>query len=50
VCYIRGFSFYDVDYYNAYMSVPSALLYKTTELAYFMGNYYINLYEDYLVN
>jgi hypothetical protein len=30
------------------MTVPSALLYQSNDLAYFMGTYYFDLYEDYL--
>jgi hypothetical protein len=42
------FSFYTVDYRNTEITVPSALSYQSSELAYFMGVYYFDLYEDYL--
>ena len=42
------FSFYIVYYDYTTMSVPSALLYQSNDLAYFMGVYYLDLYEDYL--
>jgi len=41
------FSFYFVYFYTSTMYVPSALLYQSSELAYFMGVYYFDLYEDY---
>ena len=42
------FSFYTVYFNLATVSVPSALLYQSNDLAYFMGAYYFDLYEDYL--
>jgi len=41
-------SFYNVFCNSTLMFVPSALLYQSSELAYFMGVYYFDLYEDYL--
>ena len=47
--YIKGvFGFCSVGYNIAGISVPSALLYQSNDLAYFMGVYYFDLYEDYL--
>jgi hypothetical protein len=42
-----AFSFCYVCYVSS-MNVPSALLYQSYDLAYFMGTYYFDLYEDYL--
>ncbi len=42
------FSFSDVTFNATVMRVPSALLYQSSELAYFMGVYYFDLYKDYL--
>jgi hypothetical protein len=42
------FSFYGVHCYASTVTVPSALLYQNYDLAYFMGVYYFELYEDYL--
>lgn len=42
------FSFCLVCFNCGIMLVPSALLYQTNDLAYFMGTYYFDLYEDYL--
>lgn len=42
------FSFCTVRYSRTHMGVPSALLYQSNDLAYFMGVYYFDLYEDYL--
>jgi len=42
------FSFYTVAYRATFLTVPSALLYQSDDLAYFMGVYYFDLYEDYL--
>ena len=47
--YIKGvFSFYTVDCNYTIIYGPSALLYQSNDLAYFMGVYYFDLYEDYL--
>lgn len=42
------FSFYTVAYRATFLTVPSALLYQSDDLAYFMGVYYFDLYEEYL--
>lgn len=42
------FSFSVVGYARTNMTVPSALLYQSDDLAYFMGVYYFDLYEEYL--
>ena len=46
---VKGvFSFSIVNYNITRMTVPSALLYQSSDLAYFIGVYYFDLYEDYL--
>ena len=42
------FSFYGVGYNTTGVYVPSTLLCQSDDLAYFMGVYYFDLYEDYL--
>lgn len=44
----RGFSYHGTNCRNTFMTVPSALYLKTRELAYFMGNYYNDLYKDFM--
>ena len=45
---MRGFSYHNTNSDDIYITVPSALYYKSEELAYFMGNYYNDLYKDFM--
>jgi|ERR1035437_1883286 hypothetical protein len=45
----EGFSYYAAIIYSTNTDVPSALCFEDTELAEFMGRYFIDLYKDYLI-
>ncbi len=44
-----GFSYYTTTYHDTHTTVPSALCFKTAELAYFMGNHFNELYKIYFM-
>ena len=41
-----GFSSYRTYYYYTYTTVPSALYFKSRDLAYYVGNYFIEEYKN----
>lgn len=45
----KGFSYWNTSYYRTFTSVPSALYVENDEQAKFLGNTFLDLFKDYII-